>query len=81
MREVVICEPVRSPIGRYGGVFKSMNTADLAVTVLKGLLERAGIHASQSMTSSWDTNVQSRPLAEARTQLQTEGSVRCDCLR
>ncbi|RAV14633.1 acetyl-CoA C-acyltransferase [Mycolicibacterium sp. GF69] len=43
MREAVICEPVRTPIGRYGGMFKSMTAVDLGVTALKGLLERTGI--------------------------------------
>jgi acetyl-CoA C-acetyltransferase len=43
MREVVICEPVRTPIGRYGGMFKSLSAVDLGVTVLKGLLERTVI--------------------------------------
>lgn len=43
MRETVICEPVRTPIGRYGGVFKSLTAVDLGVAALKGLLERTGI--------------------------------------
>ena len=43
MRETVICEPVRTPIGRYGGMFKSLTAADLGVAALKGLLERTGI--------------------------------------
>ncbi|NLU63963.1 acetyl-CoA C-acetyltransferase [Rhodococcus sp. HNM0563] len=43
MREVVICEPVRTPIGRYGGMFKSLTAVDLGVTALKGLLERTGV--------------------------------------
>jgi acetyl-CoA C-acetyltransferase len=43
MREVVICEPVRTPIGRYGGMFKSLTAVDLGVAALKGLLERTGI--------------------------------------
>src|ERR1700755_2325290 len=43
MREAVICEPVRTPIGRYGGMFKSLTAVDLGVTALKGLLERTGI--------------------------------------
>jgi len=42
-REAVICEPVRTPIGRYGGMFKSLSAVDLAVTALKGLIERTGI--------------------------------------
>ncbi|MCK0091641.1 acetyl-CoA C-acetyltransferase [Rhodococcus sp. F64268] len=43
MREVVICEPVRTPIGRYGGMFKSLTAVDLGVTALKGLLDRTGV--------------------------------------
>jgi acetyl-CoA C-acetyltransferase len=43
MREVVICEPVRTPIGRYGGMFKSLTAVDLGVAALKGLLQRTGI--------------------------------------
>jgi acetyl-CoA C-acetyltransferase len=42
-REAVICEPVRTPIGRYGGMFTSLTAVDLAVTALTGLLERTGI--------------------------------------
>ncbi|HET9874228.1 MAG TPA: acetyl-CoA C-acetyltransferase [Mycobacterium sp.] len=43
MREAVICEPVRTPIGRYGGMFKSLTAVDLGVAALKGLLHRTGI--------------------------------------
>jgi acetyl-CoA C-acetyltransferase len=42
-REAVICEPVRTPIGRYGGMFKSLTAVELGVVALKGLLERTGI--------------------------------------
>jgi acetyl-CoA C-acetyltransferase len=42
-REAVICEPVRTPIGRYGGMFKSLTAVELGVTALRGLLERTGI--------------------------------------
>ena len=43
MREVVICEPVRTAIGRYGGMFSSVTAIDLGVAALTGLLERTGI--------------------------------------
>src|ERR1700730_11622731 len=43
MRQAVICEPVRTPIGRYGGMFKALTAVDLGVAALKGLLERTGI--------------------------------------
>ncbi|TFC83203.1 acetyl-CoA C-acyltransferase [Cryobacterium sp. TMT1-21] len=40
MREVVICEPLRTPIGRFGGAFKTVAPADLAAAVIAALLER-----------------------------------------
>lgn len=43
MRDAVICEPVRTPIGRYGGVFASLTAVDLGVTALRGLLARTGV--------------------------------------
>jgi acetyl-CoA C-acetyltransferase len=43
MRDAVVCEPVRTPIGRYGGMFKSQTAVDLGVAALTGLLERTGI--------------------------------------
>ncbi|GAA0957920.1 acetyl-CoA C-acetyltransferase [Actinocorallia libanotica] len=43
MREAVICEPVRTPVGRYGGAFKDTPAVDLAATVLRGLLQRTGL--------------------------------------
>ena len=43
MREAVICEPVRTPIGRYGGIFISLTAVDLGVAALRGLLDRTGI--------------------------------------
>jgi acetyl-CoA C-acetyltransferase len=43
MRDAVICEPVRTPIGRYGGMFKSLTAVDLGVAALRGLLERTGV--------------------------------------
>jgi acetyl-CoA C-acetyltransferase len=43
MRDVVICEPVRTPIGAYGGAFRSLGAADLAAQALRGLVDRSGI--------------------------------------
>ena len=45
MSDAVICEPVRTPIGRYGGMFASLTAVDLGVAALQGLLERTGIPA------------------------------------
>ncbi|AFM16511.1 acetyl-CoA acetyltransferase [Mycolicibacterium chubuense NBB4] len=43
MRDAVICEPVRTPIGRYGGKFKALTAVELGVAALRGLLERTGV--------------------------------------
>ena len=43
MADAVICEPIRTPIGRYAGVFKSLTAVELGVAALQGLLERTGL--------------------------------------
>ena len=43
MRDVVICEPVRTPIGRFGGAFRDLSAAQLGATVLRGLVDRTGV--------------------------------------
>lgn len=43
MRDAVVCEPVRTPIGRYNGMFKSLTAVELGVAALQGLLARTGV--------------------------------------
>jgi acetyl-CoA C-acetyltransferase len=43
MREPVICEPVRTAVGGYGGVFKPITAVDLGATVLRGLIQRTAV--------------------------------------
>src|SRR5579859_7186909 len=40
MPEAFICDAVRTPFGRYGGVLSSIRTDDLAALPLKALMER-----------------------------------------
>lgn len=40
MKEVYICDAIRTPVGRYGGALSSVRTDDLAAIPLKALLER-----------------------------------------
>lgn len=47
MRDVVICEPVRTAIGGYGGMFKSLSAAELGVFAVTGLLSRTGLDPDQ----------------------------------
>ncbi|WP_439687769.1 Acetyl-CoA C-acetyltransferase [Cupriavidus oxalaticus] len=47
MREAVICEPLRTPVGRYGGVFRDIPAAELAETVIRELVRRTGLDPAQ----------------------------------
>jgi len=43
MKQAVICEPLRTPVGRYGGMFKDVTATELAETVIRELVRRTGI--------------------------------------
>jgi acetyl-CoA C-acetyltransferase len=43
MRDAVICEPVRTPVGGFGGSLRDVPAHELAATVIRGLLERTGL--------------------------------------
>jgi len=43
MREAVICAPVRTPVGGFGGIFKEVPVTQLAATVIRALLDRTGL--------------------------------------
>ncbi len=43
MRDVFIVEPVRTPVGRYGGALASVRPDDMAALVLQSTVERSGI--------------------------------------
>lgn len=43
MSDVVICSPLRTPVGRYGGALSSMTATDLASTLLAELVRRTGL--------------------------------------
>ena len=42
-RNALICEPLRTPVGRFGGVFREVPAAKLASTIVAALLERTGL--------------------------------------
>lgn len=43
MRDAVICAPLRTPVGRFGGVFADVTAAELAATVIRAIIERTGL--------------------------------------
>ncbi len=42
-RDAVICEPLRTPVGRFGGVLRDVGAATLAATVIRELVSRTGL--------------------------------------
>ena len=47
MREALICEPLRTPVGRFGGVFRDVPVTVLATTVIRAVINRTGIPVDQ----------------------------------
>jgi acetyl-CoA C-acetyltransferase len=45
MRDAVICEPLRTPVGGFGGSLRDVPAHVLAATVIRGLLDRTGLPA------------------------------------
>ena len=43
MRDAVICEPVRTPIGRFGGALRDVPAQELATTAVRAVVERTGL--------------------------------------
>ena len=43
MRTAVICEPLRTPVGGFGGSLRDVPVQDLAATVIRALMERTGL--------------------------------------
>ncbi|MBY6569914.1 acetyl-CoA C-acyltransferase, partial [Rhodococcus sp. BP-154] len=46
MPDAVICEPLRTPVGRFGGMFSGIAPETLAATVITELVARTGISGS-----------------------------------
>ncbi len=43
MRDAVICEPLRTPVGGFGGSLRDVPVQELAATVIRALIERTGL--------------------------------------
>ncbi len=42
-RDAVICQPLRTPVGRFGGVFRDVSAQVLAASVIRELVARTGL--------------------------------------
>ncbi len=43
MRDTVICSPLRTPVGRYGGALRTVPAQELAAIVIRAVVDRTGI--------------------------------------
>jgi len=48
--QIVLCHPVRTPIGTYGGSLKDLPAPDLGACVIRETLKRSGLSAGQVQT-------------------------------
>ena len=45
--DIVVCEPLRTPVGRYGGALRDVTAAELGAVVIAELLARTGVDPEQ----------------------------------
>ena len=45
IRDAFICEPVRTPVGKFGGAYKDISAQCLGAAVVKGMLEKSNLPA------------------------------------
>ena len=58
MRNVVITAACRTPIGAFGGAFKTLGTLDLTVPVMQELMKRSGLAPDAVEDVIWGCNYQ-----------------------
>ena len=49
MRDVVICEPVRTAVGGFGGAYKTVHAHELASHVIRELMARTSVPARNAI--------------------------------
>jgi len=47
MRDAVICSPLRTPVGRYGGILRTVPPAELAAILIRAIVDRTGLDPSR----------------------------------
>lgn len=57
-KEIVICNPVRTAIGTYGGSLKEVVAPDLGAAVIRETLKRPGLSAGKVQTLLMDNVIQ-----------------------
>jgi acetyl-CoA C-acetyltransferase len=77
-REVVLCSPVRTAIGTYGGTLKDMPAADLGAVVIRATLERAKLPSAEIDTVVMGNVIQAGNKMNPARQAAIHGGVPVD---
>lgn len=77
-REVVICSPVRTAIGTYGGTLKDIPAVDLGAAVVRATLERAKLTAGEIGTVVMGNVIQAGNKMNPARQAAIHGGVPVD---
>jgi acetyl-CoA C-acetyltransferase len=77
-REVVICSPVRTAIGTYGGTLKNTPAVDLGATVIRETLDRAKLRPAEIGTVVMGNVVQAGNRMNPARQAAINGGVPVD---
>lgn len=77
-REVVICSPVRTAIGTYGGTLKDIPAVDLGAAVVRATLERAKLSAGEIDTVVMGNVIQAGNKMNPARQAAIHGGVPVD---
>lgn len=78
VREVVICSPVRTAIGTYGGTLKDTPAADLGAVVIRATLERAKLRPNEVGTVVMGNVIQAGNKMNPARQAAIHGGVPVD---
>ena len=77
-REVVICSPVRTAIGTYGGTLKDMPAVDLGAVAVRATLERAKLSSGDIGTVVMGNVIQAGNKMNPARQAAIHGGVSVD---
>ena len=77
-KEVVICSPVRTPIGTYGGTLKDTPAVDLGAVVVRATIERAKLTPNDIATVVMGNVIQAGNKMNPARQAAIDGGVPVD---
>ena len=77
-KEVVICSPVRTPIGTYGGTLKDTPAVDLGAVVVRATIERAKLAPNDIATVVMGNVIQAGNKMNPARQAAIDGGVPVD---